>query len=182
MSTWLHNALVRSFWIGSAVLVGAILGGASFAAGHTGQFSPTTGPANYVGHDHRDEGGGGGGNDDMASYGGQDDFTGGDGKDDVGAGAGSDIVQGGGGEDIVLGQDGWDDLVTGGGGADSGSGFVHGGNGQDDIFGGDGIDDIYGTGDSGDADTLDGGAPSGGYEADYCFVGNNDVATDCIEI
>ncbi|WP_353845708.1 Calx-beta domain-containing protein, partial [Microcystis sp. 49638_E5] len=77
-------------------------------------------------------------------------------------GGGNDTISGNAGDDGIYGEDG-NDVLNGGVGNDQ----LYGGNGND-LLNGDSGDDYF-TGDEGNNDTINGGAGSDIYEADYSY-------------
>ncbi len=77
-------------------------------------------------------------------------------------GGGNDTISGNAGDDRIYGEDG-NDVLNGGVGNDD----IYGGNGND-LLNGDSGDDYF-TGDEGNNDTINGGAGSDSYHADYSY-------------
>ena len=77
-------------------------------------------------------------------------------------GGGNDTISGNAGDDYIYGEDG-NDVLNGGVGNDD----IYGGNGND-LLNGDSGDDYF-TGDEGNNDTINGGAGSDRYHADYSY-------------
>ncbi|BBH37997.1 hypothetical protein myaer102_04770 [Microcystis viridis NIES-102] len=77
-------------------------------------------------------------------------------------GGGNDTISGNAGDDYIYGEDG-NDVLNGGVGNDD----IYGGNGND-LLNGDSGDDYF-TGDEGNNDTINGGAGSDSYHADYSY-------------
>ncbi|MCA2720146.1 Calx-beta domain-containing protein [Microcystis sp. M169S2] len=77
-------------------------------------------------------------------------------------GGGNDTISGNAGDDYIYGEDG-NDVLNGGVGNDQ----LYGGNGND-LLNGDSGDDYF-TGDEGNNDTINGGAGSDSYHADYSY-------------
>jgi Ca2+-binding RTX toxin-like protein len=77
-------------------------------------------------------------------------------------GGGNDTISGNAGDDRIYGEDG-NDVLNGGVGNDQ----LYGGNGND-LLNGDSGDDYF-TGDEGNNDTINGGAGSDRYHADYSY-------------
>ncbi|REJ50440.1 MAG: calcium-binding protein [Microcystis flos-aquae DF17] len=82
--------------------------------------------------------------------------------DGLKGGGGNDTISGNAGTDYIYGENG-NDVLNGGVGNDN----IYGGNGND-LLNGDSGDDYF-TGDEGDNDTINGGAGSDRYHADYSY-------------